>query len=150
MHIQGIETFRVCESGRVITLDSMNGTTADTTTRGVLTPKGKVLMKSYNRYWNSGTEPLAETIDRAPRNLTRFEQAGNNIMITIKTTKSYHRKRIQVLMDTWISAINASNVFLVTDDFDIEYEKKVKSMGKLTGNHLCSNNFGSNHKICNV
>ena len=51
-------------------------------------------------------------------------------MITIKTTAAYHRTRIQLLLDTWISAMNASNVFLVTDGDDTEYEAKARDIGK--------------------
>ena len=52
-------------------------------------------------------------------------------MITIKTTVAYHRTRIQLLLDTWISSVNASNVFLVTDGDDLGYEAKAHDIGKL-------------------
>ena len=96
----------------------------------------RILVKSYKQYWKGnkyakGEEPSAENSGRTPRTLTPFEQAGNNIMITIKTTVAYHRTRIQLLLDTWISTINASNVFLVTDGDDLEYEAKARDIGKL-------------------
>ena len=94
----------------------------------------KIYLKSYKQYWRKrykkGKEPSAENSGRTPRTLTPFEQAGNNIMITIKTTQSYHTKRVQVLLDTWISVVNASNVFLVTDGDDEEYETKARNIGK--------------------
>ena len=89
---------------------------------------GKVVTTYYKRYW-TGKEPLAEESGRTPRTLTPFEQAGNNIMITIKTTVAFHKTRIQLLLDTWLSAVNASNMFLVTDGEDLEYEGKAKSIG---------------------
>ena len=95
----------------------------------MITSDGKVVTTFYKQYWK-GKEPLAEKSGRTTRTLTPFEQAGNNIMITIKTTQSYHRTRVQVLLDTWISAVNASNVFLVTDGNDEEYEGKAKNIGK--------------------
>ena len=96
----------------------------------------KILVKSYKQYWKGnkyakGEEPSAENSGRTPRILTPFEQAGNNIMITVKTTVAYHRTRIQLLLDTWISTTNASNVFLVTDGDDLEYEAKARDIGKL-------------------
>ena len=101
----------------------------------------RIFVKTYNQYWEGkeyekGDEPSAENSSRTPRTLTPFEQAGNNIMITIKTTQSYHRTRVQVLLDTWISAVNASNVFLVTDGDDEKYEAKACDIGnfKVTRN----------------
>ena len=96
----------------------------------------KLFVKSYKQYWKGkkykkGDEPSAENSGLTPRTLTPFEQAGNNIMITIKTTVAYHRTRIQLLLDTWMSAMNASNVFLVTDGDDTEYEAKARDIGKL-------------------
>ena len=89
----------------------------------------KVFTKSYYEYWK-GREPLVENSNATPRTLTPFEQAGNNIMITIKTTLAYHRTRVQLLLDPWISVVNASNVFLVTDGEDMEYEAKARNFGE--------------------
>ena len=105
--------------------------------KGTSLSKGKVVTKFYKRYWK-GEEPIIEKAGRTPRTLTPFEQSGNNIMITIKTTQSYHTKRVQVLLDTWISAVNASNVFLVTDGDDEEYEKKARDIGKIASIYTIS------------
>ena len=89
---------------------------------------GRILTRYYKKYW-TGNETLAETSGRIPRTLTPSEKAGNDVMITIKTTRDYHRTRIQLLLDTWISVVNASNLFLVTDEYDQEYERKAKEIG---------------------
>ena len=64
------------------------------------------------------------------RILSDNEKAGNNIMITIRTTKKFHQMRLPILYDTWLTVVNGSNVFLVTDGEDDEYQKKSKKLGK--------------------
>ena len=64
------------------------------------------------------------------RILSDIEKAGNNIMTTIRTTKKFHQKRLPILYDTWLTVVNGSNVFLVTDEEDDEYQKKSKILGK--------------------
>ncbi len=65
---------------------------------------------------NKGPEPLVETDGTlTPRPLTANEQAGNNILFTLRTTRKFHEKRLPVLFDTWLTTVNTSNVFLVTD-----------------------------------
>ena len=80
-------------------------------------------------YWFK-EEPLVETSNRVPRKLTPFEENGRDILFTIKTTQTYHKGRIQLLLDTWLSVVNASNVYLVTDGYDQEYSHKAKEIGK--------------------
>ena len=63
------------------------------------------------------------------RILSNNEKAGNNIMITIRATKKFHQKRLSILYDTWLTVVNGSNVFLVTDGEDDEYQKKSKMLG---------------------
>ena len=55
--------------------------------------------------------------------------SGNNILITIRTTQKFHQNRLPVLFDTWINKINGSNVFLVTDREDEEYQRKTSEHG---------------------
>ena len=111
-------------------------TTAPTTTthfelpKGITSRKGKLKTSFYKRYWQRSKEAFAETSGRIPRTLTAYEQVGNNVMITIKTTLAYHNTRVQLLLDTWISLVNASNIFLVTDGNDQEYENKAIDIGK--------------------
>ena len=64
------------------------------------------------------------------RILSDIENAGNNIMITLRTTKKFHQKRLSILYDTWLTVVNGSNVFLVTDGEDDEYREKSKKLGK--------------------
>jgi hypothetical protein len=81
-------------------------------------------------YWEmSKREVLIERTITTKRPLTEFEQAGNNIMITIRTTKSFHQKRLPYMYDTWLNKVNGSNVFLVTDGLDDEYQEKSKKLG---------------------
>ena len=67
--------------------------------------------------------PLVETDDTlTPRPLTANEQAGNNILFTLRTTMKYHEQRLPVLFDTWLTTVNTSNVFLVTDGGDTKWK----------------------------
>lgn len=63
------------------------------------------------------------------RRLTPMEAAGNDIMITLRTVKRYHDKRLPLLFRTWLSKVNHSNVFLMTDDRDKVWQKKVWKTG---------------------
>lgn len=66
-----------------------------------------------------GEEVLVETDPRlSPRSLTKSEQAGNNILFTLRTTMKFHKTRLPVLFDTWLTKVNRSNIFLVTDGED--------------------------------
>ena len=56
---------------------------------------------------------------------------GNNIMFTIRTTRTFHEKRLPVIFDTWLKRVNGSNFFMVTDGEDIEYENKAKEYGEI-------------------
>ena len=81
-------------------------------------------------YFCCGPEELIENSNLPVRMLSDNEKAGNNIMITIRTTKKFHQKRLSILYDTWLTVVNGSNVFLVTDGKDDEYQKKSKMLGK--------------------
>ena len=89
---------------------------------------------SQGGYWLAGGEELIEKIQRPARTLSEFELAGNNIMITIRTTRKFHQKRLPYMYDTWLNKVNGSNVFLVTDAEDEEYQEKSKKLG--TGPYL--------------
>lgn len=89
---------------------------------------------SQGGYWLAGGEELIEKIQRPSRTLSEFELAGNNIMITIRTTRKFHQKRLPYMYDTWLNKVNGSNVFLVTDAEDEEYQEKSKKLG--TGPYL--------------
>ena len=93
-------------------------------TGGILTPT------KHKDYFGCGPEDLIENSNLSVQTLSNNEKAGNNIMITIRTTKKFHQKRLPILYDTWLTVVNGSNVFLVTDGEDDEYQKKSKKLGK--------------------
>ena len=95
-----------------------------TLSTGTLTPT------KHKDYFCCGPEELIENSNLPVRTLNNNEKAGNNIMITIRTTKKFHRKRLPILYDTWLTVVNGSNVFLVTDGEDDEYREKSKKLGK--------------------
>ena len=82
------------------------------------------------RHFN--VEPLVETDDTlTPRPLTANEQAGNNILFTLRTTMKFHQQRLPVLFDTWLTTVNTSNVFLVTDGEDAKWKGRAGMDAKL-------------------
>ena len=86
----------------------------------------------HKDYFCCGPKELIENGNLPVRTLSDTEKAGNNIMITIRTTKKFHQKRLPILYDTWLTVVNGSNVFLVTDGEDDEYLEKSKKLGKYT------------------
>ncbi|KAE8579636.1 hypothetical protein XENTR_v10024125 [Xenopus tropicalis] len=56
---------------------------------------------------------------------------ANDVFIAVKTTKKFHRSRMDLLMDTWISR-NKAQTFIFTDGEDEELQKK-------TGNVISTN-----------
>ena len=64
------------------------------------------------------------------RRLTPVEKAGNDILLTLRTIKKYHDKRLPLLFNTWITKVNKSNIFLMTDDKDSKWQTKVWKNGK--------------------
>lgn len=82
-----------------------------------------------NRVRCKATEPLVECLKRPPRNLTRFEKSGDDILFSLRTTVKFHKKRLPVLFKTWLSTVNLSNVFLVTDGKDENLEREIANTG---------------------
>lgn len=73
-----------------------------------------------------GPEVLVENdTSLVPRQLSPHEAAGNNILLTLRTIKKYHHKRLPLLFSTWLSKVNKSNVFLMTDQRDLTWQRKV-------------------------
>ena len=91
---------------------------------------GMLALTKHKDYFCCGPEELIENSNLSVRILSNNEKAGNNIMITIRTTKQFHQKRLPILYDTWLNVVNGSNVFLVTDGEDDEYREKSKKLGK--------------------
>ena len=75
------------------------------------------------------TEPLVECLKRPARNVTRAEESGDDILFSLRTTVKFHKKRLPVLFKTWLSTVNLSNVFLVTDGKDANLEQEIASTG---------------------
>ena len=91
---------------------------------------GILTQTKHKNYFCCGPEEIIENSNLPVRVLSNNEKAGNNIMITIRTTKKFHQKRLPILYDTWLNVVNGSNVFLVTDGEDDEYQEKSKKLGK--------------------
>ena len=87
-------------------------------------------------YWLTESEVVIEKLQRPSRTLSDFESAGNNIMITIRTTRKFHQKRLPYMYDTWLNKVNGSNVFLVTDAEDEEYQERSKTLGTIILTHV--------------
>ena len=106
--------------------------TVENKTVNVITssPSPKLAKTKHKDYFCCGPEELIENSNLPVWTLSNNEKAGNNIMITIRTTKKFHQKRLPILYDTWLTVVNGSNVFLVTDGEDDEYQEKNKKLGK--------------------
>jgi len=74
-------------------------------------------------------EPLVECSGRIPRNLTPFEWDGKNIMFTLRTTLAYHKQRLPLLFETWLTTVTPSTVFIVTDGHHTEMEEEIRNRG---------------------
>ncbi len=77
-------------------------------------------------------EPLVECLKTPLRNLTAFEASGSDIMFTMRTTLKYHEKRLPVLFDTWLSEIEPSSMFIVTDGEDEDLLWKTNTLSKFS------------------
>lgn len=88
--------------------------------------------ESYSSSEAEDNEPLVEKYSLESRKLTPFEEAGNNILFTLRTTQKEHNKRLPLLMETWISKVNRSNIFLVTDGSDSVWQEKTGNAGMIT------------------
>ena len=81
--------------------------------------------------------PLVECYTSPLRNLSESEARGDDIMFTVRTTAKYHDTRLPVLFDTWLSEMEPSNIFVVTDGEDDEdLIWKTNTLGKCIT--LCS------------
>ena len=76
-------------------------------------------------------EPLVECSDRVERRLSHLEQEGRNIMFTMRTTVAYHRQRLPLLFQTWLTTVSPDTVFIVTDGHDPVVEDETQSRGKV-------------------
>ncbi|KTF74571.1 hypothetical protein cypCar_00023454, partial [Cyprinus carpio] len=66
--------------------------------------------------------PSAERATRPPAE----DISADDIFIAVKTTKKFHRSRLDLLLDTWISR-NMQQTYIFTDGEDEELKKKIGS-----------------------
>jgi hypothetical protein len=84
----------------------------------------------YVPYWKGHKEILVEDVRTSiKRSLSDFELAGSNIILTVKTTRRFHASRLPLMLDTWLTTVNASNTYIITDDKDKIHEDKCKHLG---------------------
>ena len=80
-------------------------------------------------------EPLVECQSRQLNYSPNWwEKNGNNIMFTLRTTRKFHRNRLPQLFQTWLTTVNRSNVFVVSDERDEVLEYRIKEAGEWEGN----------------
>ncbi len=95
---------------------------------------------------NSEIPTFAHVVDNDParpqRPLSPFEEDGGNVLLTIRTTVSLHKKRLPLLMETWLTQVNCSRIYLVTDGGDPEIETEAQALGKFM---LCARVGTLNH-----
>jgi len=88
--------------------------------------RGRREVEKPTQATNSATnEPPAEDI------------SADDIFIAVKTTKKFHRSRLDLLLDTWISR-NMQQTYIFTDGEDEELKKKV-------GSHAINTNCSAAH-----
>uniref|UniRef100_A0A8C1W1A8 Beta-1,3-N-acetylglucosaminyltransferase n=1 Tax=Cyprinus carpio TaxID=7962 RepID=A0A8C1W1A8_CYPCA len=68
------------------------------------------------------TEASGATTDAPPAE----DISADDIFIAVKTTKKFHRSRLDLLLDTWISR-NMQQTYIFTDGEDEELKKKIGS-----------------------
>ncbi|XP_069970134.1 fringe glycosyltransferase isoform X1 [Penaeus vannamei] len=62
----------------------------------------------------------------------------DDIFISVKTTKKFHKERLEILLRTWFKLAPRQTWFF-TDDDDAEYQRK-------TGGHLVNTNCSASHR----
>ena len=114
------------------TLDGAGKNNSEEVVHGLPQKKAAVLHRLSKSHFNLEPLDLVEADDTlTARPLTANEQAGNNILFTLRTTMKFHQQRLPVLFDTWLTTVNTSNVFLVTDGEDTKWKGRADMDGKL-------------------
>ncbi len=112
------------------TLDGAAGkNNSEEVVHGLPQKKAAVLHRLSKSHFN--LEPVEADNTLTARPLTENEQAGNNILFTLRTTMKFHQQRLPVLFDTWLTTVNTSNVFLVTDGEDTKWKGRAGMDAKL-------------------
>ena len=84
----------------------------------------------FDEFCKEVSEPLVECSERKAKELSEEEEAGKNIMFTIRTTFDYHDTRLPILFETWLSTVDPRTVFLVTDGEDSELDDITENIGE--------------------
>ncbi|GAB6029227.1 hypothetical protein CHUAL_004995 [Chamberlinius hualienensis] len=92
----------------------------------------------YNKQSSVLTTMSSEEMDMARPNvnsnsLTRLD----DIFISVKTTKKFHKNRVDVILKTWFNSAKDQTYFF-TDDEDKEFERR-------TGGHMINTNCTASH-----
>ena len=96
-------------------------------TASCLAPPEPVYCSKAARWKEPLVECQSRQFDYSPNS---WEQNGNHIMFTLRTTRMYHHVRLPWLFQTWLTTVNRSNVFIVTDGRDEVFEYRAKEAGE--------------------
>ncbi|XP_043945499.1 beta-1,3-N-acetylglucosaminyltransferase lunatic fringe [Protopterus annectens] len=100
-------------------------------------------MKSFSAYFGHLTrtkrevQPAADPGADATPSPPAEELSGKDVFIAVKTTKKFHKSRLELLMDTWISR-NKEQTYIFTDGEDEELKAKI-------GDHAINTNCSAAH-----
>lgn len=92
-------------------------------------PKVPTLDQYFQEVCAEPPGPLVECSNTPLRKLSEREEAGDDIMLSIRTTMKYHNTRLPVLFDTWLGEVEPTNVFIVTDGEDEDLLWKTNTLG---------------------
>lgn len=84
---------------------------------------GDLSNRSYHPYWLYEPEYLVE------KGEPLLDSKSPSILYTVGTTVRNHRRRLDVLLRTWLTTVAAGDVHLVTDGYDREYQNKASIGG---------------------
>ncbi|KAG7505163.1 beta-1,3-N-acetylglucosaminyltransferase lunatic fringe [Solea senegalensis] len=125
--------------------DTGGGGGEDTGTRAVLrdAAQGPGVKKGFSAYFTKLTrgrrdaeKPAGSAASSLPPPPAE-DISADDIFIAVKTTKKFHRSRLSLLLDTWISR-NMQQTYIFTDGEDEELKKKM-------GSHAINTNCSAAH-----
>uniref|UniRef100_A0A8C2J0S1 Beta-1,3-N-acetylglucosaminyltransferase n=1 Tax=Cyprinus carpio TaxID=7962 RepID=A0A8C2J0S1_CYPCA len=97
-----------------------------------------LFLSQHQRTQMDGMQNESEVGLRSLQSLGESEDiSADDIFIAVKTTKKFHRSRLDLLLDTWISR-NMQQTYIFTDGEDEELKKKI-------GSHAINTNCSAAH-----
>uniref|UniRef100_A0A671SMS3 Beta-1,3-N-acetylglucosaminyltransferase n=1 Tax=Sinocyclocheilus anshuiensis TaxID=1608454 RepID=A0A671SMS3_9TELE len=97
-----------------------------------------LFLSQHQRTQMDGMQNESEVGLRSLQSLGESEDiSADDIFIAVKTTKKFHRSRLDLLLDTWISR-NMKQTYIFTDGEDEELKKKI-------GSHAINTNCSAAH-----